>query len=88
VDFRAGAELYRRGGESDRRLSPAWLVAATIGLGHAAGGEVGADRMSAEAVPMRRRSISMTVPCHALDRHGALDHRGGLGRRDRLPGSG
>jgi hypothetical protein len=65
VDFRAGAKVYRRGGESDRRLSPAWLVAATIGLGHTAGDDVG-----------------VTVPCHALD------HRGGLGRRDRLPGSG
>jgi AcrR family transcriptional regulator len=41
--------LVRRGqraGEFDGRLSPAWLVAATIALGHAAGQEVSAGRMS------------------------------------------
>lgn len=35
-------------GEFDGRLSPDWLVAVTINLGHAAGGEVGAGRMSSE----------------------------------------
>ncbi|MEU4702464.1 TetR/AcrR family transcriptional regulator [Nonomuraea dietziae] len=35
-------------GEFDRRLSTDWLVAATIALGHAAGDEAGAGRMSGE----------------------------------------
>jgi hypothetical protein len=41
--------LIRRGqrtGEFDRRHSPDWLVAATIALGHAAGQEVAAGRMT------------------------------------------
>jgi AcrR family transcriptional regulator len=41
--------LIRRGqrsGEFDRRLSPGWLMAATIALGHAAGQEVAAGRMT------------------------------------------
>jgi len=53
--------LIRRGQESgdfDRSLSPAWLLAATIGLGHAAGEEVAAGRMSAEAAgESYRRSV-------------------------------
>ena len=53
--------LVRRGqaaGEFDDRLSPTWLLAATLALGHAAGGEVGAGRMSAEeASASLRRSI-------------------------------
>lgn len=43
--------LIRRGqrsGEFDRKASPSWLIAATIGLGHAAGQEVRAGRMSTE----------------------------------------
>jgi AcrR family transcriptional regulator len=43
--------LVRRGqdaGEFDRRLPPTWLLAATIGLGHTAGEEVSAGRMTAE----------------------------------------
>ncbi|MFC3501660.1 TetR/AcrR family transcriptional regulator [Micromonospora krabiensis] len=41
--------LIRRGqatGEFDPTLSSAWLVSATIALGHAAGGEVAAGRMT------------------------------------------
>jgi AcrR family transcriptional regulator len=53
--------LVRRGqdaGEFDRRLSPTWLLAATIGLGHSAGGEVAAGRMTAEeATAALRHSI-------------------------------
>jgi AcrR family transcriptional regulator len=53
--------LVRRGqaaGEFDDQLSPTWLLAATLALGHAAGGEVGAGRMSAEdASASLRRSI-------------------------------
>jgi AcrR family transcriptional regulator len=55
------ARLIRRGqdaGEFDRRLSPTWLVATTIALGHAAGEEVGAGRMTAdEATAALRHSI-------------------------------
>ncbi|MEU4547507.1 hypothetical protein [Nonomuraea dietziae] len=43
--------MIRRGrdtGEFDRRLSTDWLVAATVALGHAAGDEAGAGRMSGE----------------------------------------
>lgn len=43
--------LIRRGqaaGDFDRRLSTAWLLAATVGLGHTAGTEVGAGRMTME----------------------------------------
>jgi AcrR family transcriptional regulator len=36
----------QRAGEFDRRLPPAWLIAATIALGHAAGQEVAAGRMT------------------------------------------
>lgn len=53
--------LIRRGqesGEFDRSLSPTWLLAATIGLGHAAGAEVSAGRMTAEeAGESYRRSV-------------------------------
>lgn len=44
--------LVRRGqdsGEFTRQVSPDWLVAATIALGHAAGREMGAGRMPAAA---------------------------------------
>ncbi|MCW6005700.1 TetR/AcrR family transcriptional regulator [Micromonospora sp. CPCC 205371] len=53
--------LIRRGqasGEFDGTLSPAWLVSATITLGHAAGGEVAAGRMTtAQAAAALRQSI-------------------------------
>jgi AcrR family transcriptional regulator len=38
----------QRTGDFDRRLSPPWLVAATMALGHAAAEEVGAKRMTSE----------------------------------------
>ncbi|MFF5214506.1 TetR/AcrR family transcriptional regulator [Micromonospora sp. NPDC000442] len=45
-------------GEFDGTLDPVWLVSATIALGHAAGGEVAAGRMTtARAATMLRRSI-------------------------------
>jgi len=43
--------LIRRGqraGDFDRRLTPAWLLAAFLGLAHAAAQEVAAGRLSAE----------------------------------------
>jgi AcrR family transcriptional regulator len=43
--------LIRRGqrtGEFDRRFSPEWLIVATIALGHAAGQEVAAGRMTTQ----------------------------------------
>ncbi|MDG4787922.1 TetR/AcrR family transcriptional regulator [Micromonospora sp. WMMD1102] len=55
------ARLVRRGqasGEFDRTTSPAWLVSATVALGHAAGGEVAAGRATtAEAAAALCRSI-------------------------------
>jgi hypothetical protein len=45
----AALPLIRRGqrtGEFDRRLAPEWLMAATIALGHSAGQEVAAGRMT------------------------------------------
>lgn len=53
--------LIRRGqraGEFDRKLSVAWLISATMALGHAAGEEVRAGRMSTrQAFTAMRRSI-------------------------------
>ncbi|GAA2889467.1 hypothetical protein GCM10010517_53570 [Streptosporangium fragile] len=53
--------LIRRGqatGEFDGTLNPAWLVSATIALGHAAGGEVPAGRMTtAQTAAALRHSI-------------------------------
>jgi AcrR family transcriptional regulator len=53
--------LIRRGqaaGEFDSTLSPTWLVSATIALGHAAGGEVAAGRMTtSQAAAALRHSI-------------------------------
>ena len=53
--------LIRRGqqtGEFDPGMSPAWLVAATIALGHAAGAEIAAGRMtSGEATAAVHHSI-------------------------------
>jgi AcrR family transcriptional regulator len=54
-------ELIRRGqqaGEFDRDVSPQWLLAATIALGHAAGGQVSAGLMPVEvASAAYRRSL-------------------------------
>jgi AcrR family transcriptional regulator len=45
-------------GEFDDTLDPAWLVSATVALGHAAGGEVTAGRMTvAQAMETLRHSI-------------------------------
>ena len=56
--FRRLVARGRRTGEFDRTLSPAWLVTATIALGHAAGAEVSAGRMtSAQAHRALRESI-------------------------------
>jgi AcrR family transcriptional regulator len=41
-------ERGRRSGDFDRRLPPAWLLAAFLGLAHAAAQEVAAGRLSAE----------------------------------------
>jgi AcrR family transcriptional regulator len=55
------AELIRRGqrgGEFDREMSPEWLLAATIALGHAAGEQVSAGLMPVEvAAAAYRRSL-------------------------------
>lgn len=53
--------LIKRGqaaGEFDRKLSPAWLVTSIIALGHAAGEQVAAGRMShRQATNVLRRSV-------------------------------
>jgi AcrR family transcriptional regulator len=53
--------LVRRGqaaGEIDGTLGAAWLVSATVALGHAAGGEVAAGRMTtAQAATAMRHSV-------------------------------
>lgn len=53
--------LIRRGqeaGEFDRDVSPAWLLTATIALGHAAGEQVGAGLLSMDAARAEyRRSL-------------------------------
>jgi AcrR family transcriptional regulator len=60
--------LIRRGqaaGEFDGALSPAWLVAAAIALGHAAGGEVAAGRMTtAQAAAVLSHSILRVYGAH------------------------
>ncbi|MFF0450163.1 TetR/AcrR family transcriptional regulator [Streptomyces sp. NPDC004609] len=69
------ARLIQRGqkaGEFDPEQSPAWLVAATIALGHAAGDEVRAGRMSVtEAAEAARtavlRVLGATAPHAAPD---------------------
>ena len=62
--------LIRRGqrsGDFDRQVSPGWLVATTIALGHAAGEEVGAGRMNAdEATTAFQQSLLRLV---GADRH-------------------
>jgi AcrR family transcriptional regulator len=50
--------LIRRGqrsGAFDRRLSPAWLIAASLGLFHAAADEVSAGRMTSEQAAVALR---------------------------------
>jgi hypothetical protein len=63
--------LVRRGqdaGDFDSRLSPAWLLAATVALGHAAGEQVGAGRMTAEdAANAVKRSILRLFGADELD---------------------
>ncbi|MEO3818588.1 TetR/AcrR family transcriptional regulator [Plantactinospora sp. B24E8] len=60
--------LIRHGqtaGEFDSSLSPAWLVSATIALGHAAGGEVAAGRMTTtETATALRHSILRLYGVH------------------------
>ena len=60
--------MIRRGqdnGEFDRALDPAWLVSATIALGHAAGGEVAAGRMTtAQTAAALRQSILRVYGVH------------------------
>jgi AcrR family transcriptional regulator len=58
------ARVIRRGqetGEFDRRLSVDWLAAVTIGLGHAAGNEVAAGRMSGEQAAAALRTSLLRV---------------------------
>jgi hypothetical protein len=63
--------LVRRGqdaGDFDSRLSPAWLLATTVALGHAAGEQVGAGRMTAEdAANALKRSILRLFGANELD---------------------
>jgi AcrR family transcriptional regulator len=62
--------LIRRGqetGDFNRQLSPTWLLAATIGLAHAAGEEVGAGRMTADdAINALRSSVLRVFGIDAL----------------------
>jgi AcrR family transcriptional regulator len=51
----------QRTGDFDRRLSPPWLVAAAIALGHAAAEEVGAKRMTAEEATSALRNSVLRV---------------------------
>jgi AcrR family transcriptional regulator len=51
----------QRAGEFDRRLSPTWLVSATIALGHAAGQEVAAGRMSRRQAGITFRTSVLRV---------------------------
>jgi hypothetical protein len=59
------ARLLRRGrrsGEFDRSLPVRWLLPAIVALGHAAGGEVAAGRLSTgEAEASVRRSVLRLV---------------------------
>ncbi|MFD7560356.1 TetR/AcrR family transcriptional regulator [Streptomyces sp. NPDC059835] len=55
-------ERGQRAGEFDPNLSPAWLVAATIALGHAAGEEADAGRIPRdEAAAALRTSVLRTL---------------------------
>lgn len=58
----------RRRGEFDRELPADWLLAATIGLAHAAGEQVGAGRMKPDkAADALRRTIARVYGLPALD---------------------
>ena len=71
--------LIERGqaaGEFDDTVRPAWLIAATVALGHAAGGEVAAGRTTiAQAAAELRRSILALYG--ARDPGAAAKHRQG-----------
>ncbi|MEU4248465.1 hypothetical protein AB0F15_13770 [Amycolatopsis sp. NPDC026612] len=55
-------ERGQRSGEFDKTLSVGWLAAAVIALGHAAGGELAAERLSAaEAQKALRVSLLRLV---------------------------
>lgn len=54
-----------RTGEFDRRVPRTWLVAAVIGLGHAAGQEVTAGRMTAAAAGHAFRDSAIRVCLHS-----------------------
>lgn len=63
--------LIRRGqdaGEFDRTISPAWLVSATIALGHAAGADFAAGRMTATqaAVALRHSILRLYGVCEPV----------------------
>jgi AcrR family transcriptional regulator len=72
--------LIRRGqstGEIDDTVSAAWLVSATVALGHAAGAEVAADRMTSDdAAATLRHSILRLFGPRTGQRPSRLDHSG------------
>ena len=49
----------QRSGDFDRKPSPAWLVAAFLGLVHTAAGEVAAGRLDAADA---ERELERTIP--------------------------
>lgn len=51
----------QQAGEFDSRLSPDWLVAVTVKLGHAAGEEVDAGRMTRDEAAMALRTSLLRV---------------------------
>lgn len=59
----------QRSGEFDKKASPAWFVAAIIALGHAAGQEVAAGRMSYEAAGRAFRQSALRVVAATNPRH-------------------
>ncbi|GAA2488076.1 TetR/AcrR family transcriptional regulator [Streptomyces gobitricini] len=71
--------LIRRGqaaGEFDAGASPHWLAAATVALGHAAGDEVGAGRMSPdEAAAAVRTAVLRTLGTRPAAPGDDLDER-------------
>ncbi|SCL30879.1 transcriptional regulator, TetR family [Micromonospora rhizosphaerae] len=54
-------ERGQRSGEFDAQASPGWLIAATIALGHAAGAEAAAGRMSADDAAAALRASILRV---------------------------
>lgn len=60
-------------GEFDGDATPDWLAAATVALGHAAGGEVGAGRMTAAQGIAALRSSLLRVYGVALPPSGRND---------------